>query len=44
MVTNEAMLGFVRDATGNYALGFVLLAVVAVACIVVLVGMLRRRD
>lgn len=35
------LLGFVRDATGNYALGFVLLAVVAVACVVVLVGVLR---
>jgi NNP family nitrate/nitrite transporter-like MFS transporter len=37
------LLGFVRDATGTYAIGFILLAVFAVACLAVLLG-LRRTN
>lgn len=38
------LMGFVRDATGTYALGFVLLAVFAVACLGVLLGMRRSKP
>lgn len=38
------LLGLVRDATGTYALGFVLLAVFAVGCLAVLLGMRRARP
>jgi NNP family nitrate/nitrite transporter-like MFS transporter len=38
------LLGSVRDATGTYALGFVLLAVFAVACLAVLLGMRRSKT
>ncbi len=38
------LLGFVRDATGTYALGFVLLAVFAVACLAVLLWLRNIRQ
>ncbi len=38
------LMGFVRDATGTYALGFVLLALFAVACLGVLWGMRRSKP
>lgn len=38
------LLGLVRDATGTYALGFVLLAVFAVGCLTVLLSMRRARP
>jgi NNP family nitrate/nitrite transporter-like MFS transporter len=33
------LLGFVRDATGSYAIGFILLAMFAVVCLAVLLGL-----
>ena len=36
-------LGFVKDASGTYALGFVLLAAFATGCLLVLFSVLRQR-
>jgi MFS transporter, NNP family, nitrate/nitrite transporter len=33
------LLGFVRDATGTYALGFILLALFAIACLAIILGL-----
>jgi len=38
------LLGFVRDATGTYALGFILLALFTVACLAVLLGLRRTKP
>lgn len=38
------LMGYVKDATNSYALGFVLLAAFAVGCLLVLVGMRRAQS
>jgi len=38
------LLGVVKDATGTYALGFVLLAVVALICLVVVFSLRRAKP
>ena len=38
------VLGIVRDATGSYALGFILLALFAVGCLLINLLFVRRRP